>query len=234
MPSAKTIHIWRSSRAKTPRTVKISVLPSAAPNSHIARRQPVHRHIKPLGDRCCGKSRASRVSFPHVSPEAMVARSVPAAMVPVLPLWRAVFLGEAIGPFDQIRQMAPWNGPAPAQAWDVLQADGVLQFYGWRGLVFESWGKGQLPLWNPYQLCGTPLLADSTVGSVLPAAHRPGHAARPHRGGHDVPGLVPLVLGRARRSCFGACARVESCGRSRPGLRSPCPPLCCRGRRSRA
>ena len=90
------------------------------------------------------------------------------ALVPVIPLWRAVFLGEAIGPFDQIRQMAPWNGPAPAQAWDVLQADGVLQFYGWRDLVFESWRRRELPLWNPYELCGTPLLADSQSGALYP------------------------------------------------------------------
>ena len=46
-------------------------------------------------------------------------------LIAIIPLWRCVFLGEAIGPFDQIRQMAPWNGPKPAQPWDVLQADGV-------------------------------------------------------------------------------------------------------------
>src|SRR5580704_4587150 len=78
------------------------------------------------------------------------------ALVPLIPLFRAVFMGEAIGPFDQIRQMAPWNGPKPTQPWDVLQADGVLQFYVWRDLVFDAYGKGQLPFWNSYQLAGTP------------------------------------------------------------------------------
>ncbi|HWD39487.1 MAG TPA: hypothetical protein VG944_11605 [Fimbriimonas sp.] len=90
------------------------------------------------------------------------------ALLPLLPLWRAVFLGEAIGPFDQIRQMAPWNGPKPAQPWDVLQADGVLQFYPWRDMVFDSWGKGQLPLWNPYELAGTPLMANSQSAAFYP------------------------------------------------------------------
>ena len=89
-------------------------------------------------------------------------------LLPVIPLFRAVFLGEAIGPFDQIRQMSPWNGAKPAQAWDVLQADGVLQFYVWRNLVFDAWGKGQLPFWNSYQLAGTPLLANSQSAGLYP------------------------------------------------------------------
>lgn len=77
-------------------------------------------------------------------------------------------MGEAIGPFDQIRQFAPWNGPKPTDAWDVLQADGVLQFYVWRDLVFESWRNFQVPFWNPYQLAGTPLLANSQSGALYP------------------------------------------------------------------
>lgn len=79
-----------------------------------------------------------------------------------------MFLGEAIGPFDQIRQFAPWNGPKPGDAWDVLQADGVIQFYVWRDLVFESWRNFQVPFWNPYQLGGTPLLANSQSGALYP------------------------------------------------------------------
>ena len=90
------------------------------------------------------------------------------AVCAALPLWRAIFLGEAIGPFDQIRQMAPWNGPPPSRPWDVLQADAVLQFYPWRDMVFESWRHGQLPSWNPYELAGTPLLANSQSAALYP------------------------------------------------------------------
>ncbi len=90
------------------------------------------------------------------------------AVLPLIPLYRAVFMGEAIGPFDQIRQMAPWNGTKPAQPWDVLQADGVLQFYVWRDLVFDAWGKNQIPFWNTYQLAGTPLLGNSQSGALYP------------------------------------------------------------------
>ena len=35
-------------------------------------------------------------------------------------------------------------------------------------MVFESWGKGQLPAWNPYELAGTPLLANSQSGAFYP------------------------------------------------------------------
>jgi len=89
-------------------------------------------------------------------------------LIPLIPLWRAIFLGESIGPFDQIRQMAPWYGPKPSQPWDVLQADGVLQFYGWRDLVFQSWAHGTIPFWNPFELCGTPLLANSQSAPLYP------------------------------------------------------------------
>ncbi|HEY0868632.1 MAG TPA: hypothetical protein VGE01_14705 [Fimbriimonas sp.] len=88
--------------------------------------------------------------------------------LPLLVLSRAVFLGQTIGAFDQIRQMSPWNGPEPPEPWDVLQADAVLQFYPWRDLVLDSWGQLRPPFWNPYQLAGTPLLANSQSAGFYP------------------------------------------------------------------
>ncbi|MCX7799553.1 MAG: hypothetical protein N2109_04340 [Fimbriimonadales bacterium] len=75
----------------------------------------------------------------------------------LLPVGRAVFGAEAVGAFDQIRQMPPWNGPKPKQAWDILQADSVLQFYVWRKLVIED----GLTWVNPYSFGGSPLAANS-------------------------------------------------------------------------
>lgn len=89
-------------------------------------------------------------------------------LFPLLPLGKAVFTGQAIGPFDQIRHMAPWNGPEPGRPFDVLQADGALQFFPWRDMVFEAWSRGELPLWNPFQLAGTPLLANSQSAGFYP------------------------------------------------------------------
>ena len=89
-------------------------------------------------------------------------------LTPLLPLWRAIFLGEAIGPFGQIHSLAPWHGPKPDRPFDVLQADGVLQFYGWRDLVLSAWSEGKLPFWNPYSLAGTPLLANGQSAALYP------------------------------------------------------------------
>ena len=90
------------------------------------------------------------------------------ALVPLLVLWPAVFGGQAIGEWDHIRAMGPTYGPQPQTPWDVLQADGVLQFAPWRMLVFDSWSHGQIPAWNNYQLMGTPLLANSQSAGFYP------------------------------------------------------------------
>jgi len=89
-------------------------------------------------------------------------------LAPLFPLWRCIWHGEAIGAFDQVRHFAPWNQPTDGKPWDVLQADSVLQFYPWRQLVFDSWGEGRIPFWNPYEFAGTPLLANSQSGGLYP------------------------------------------------------------------
>ncbi len=89
-------------------------------------------------------------------------------LVPIVALLPCVVGGEIPGPFNQIRQMQPWNGPKPTQPWDVLQADGVLQFYPWRDMVLRSYASGHLPFWNHYELAGTPLLANSQSGGFYP------------------------------------------------------------------
>lgn len=88
--------------------------------------------------------------------------------LPLVPLWHAVVGGKTIGPWDQISVFAPWMSSVPNQPWDVLQADGALQFYVWRDLVFESWRQFEVPFWNPYPLAGTPLLANSQSGALYP------------------------------------------------------------------
>lgn len=37
--------------------------------------------------------------------------------------------------------------------------DAILQYYPWHHFVFESFKNGILPLWNPYQMMGMPLMA---------------------------------------------------------------------------
>ncbi|MBL8048244.1 MAG: hypothetical protein JNJ45_06135 [Chthonomonas sp.] len=74
------------------------------------------------------------------------------------------------GPTDKIMPMVVNSGVEPDQKrpWNVLEADGVLQFQPWRKLVLESWAHGEIPQWNPYQLAGTPLLANSQSAGLYP------------------------------------------------------------------
>jgi len=91
------------------------------------------------------------------------------ALLPLLPLWKCLFRGEAIGPWDHLaRQLPNPTAPIPSSAWDILQADGILQFYVWRDLVFQSWRAGEVPAINPYAMAGTPLLANSQSGALYP------------------------------------------------------------------
>ena len=88
--------------------------------------------------------------------------------LPLIPLFRCLFLGQTIGAWDEIRTMAPWNRASNGRPWDVLQADSVLEFYGWRDQVFKAWGTYHIPLWNHSELGGTPLLANSQTGALYP------------------------------------------------------------------
>ncbi len=86
-----------------------------------------------------------------------------AALVPFLP---ALWGGKQLGPTEHIQAMV--GGSAPSYGWDVLQADGVLQFWPWRDIVFDAWRHGQMPLVNPYQLAGQPLAGNSQSGAFYP------------------------------------------------------------------
>lgn len=88
------------------------------------------------------------------------------ALLPLIPLYKAVLMGDVIGPFEQI--VSPEGVASQERAWDILQADAALQSYPWRDLVLESWSKGRAPLWNPYQLGGTELAANSQSGAFYP------------------------------------------------------------------
>lgn len=79
-----------------------------------------------------------------------------------------IFGGKQLGPTEHIQTMVTPGSAAPEYGWDVLQADGVLQFYPWRDLVFDAWKKGQVPIVNPYQLAGQPLNANSQSAGAYP------------------------------------------------------------------
>lgn len=76
-----------------------------------------------------------------------------------------------LAPLRLLYHFEPWRTLPHAfdkPAWDVLIWDGVAQFYVWREVVRQLWLNGELPLWNPYALCGTPLLANSQSAPFYP------------------------------------------------------------------
>lgn len=70
----------------------------------------------------------------------------------------------------QVNHLAPWSA-YPEFASPVKNSaipDVVGQIYPWKKLVIDSWSKGEVPLWNPYILSGTPLLANYQSASLSP------------------------------------------------------------------
>ena len=89
-------------------------------------------------------------------------------VVAFIPYASALVTGQNLGPTEHIQTMVTPDAPKPTYGWDILQADGVLQFLPWRDLVFDAWRHGEAPMMNPYQLAGQPLTANSQSGGFYP------------------------------------------------------------------
>lgn len=96
-------------------------------------------------------------------------------LLPLSVLHPGVLGNQTIGPWDETAAYGALGGGPKEIAeldakrpYDVLQMDAVLQFYGWRELVFESWGRREEPVWNPYQFGGSPLMGNSQSAAYYP------------------------------------------------------------------
>lgn len=75
-----------------------------------------------------------------------------------------VFLrGELIGPADVLYEMSPWSELAPTE-WRGNPHSLMLDIYAFFSQTYhnvaEAFHRGEWPLWNPYQFCGMPVLAN--------------------------------------------------------------------------
>lgn len=82
-------------------------------------------------------------------------------------LWPVVFGGQAFVPATLLRYVAPWE-QAAKPPWNPLMYDSVGQFYPWRHFASEELRAGRIPLWNPYQFCGTPFVGNSQSAVFYP------------------------------------------------------------------
>lgn len=113
-------------------------------------------------------------------------------------LWRSLFAGEVFLPAALLAHAAPWKGTAlfpDPPIWNPLRWDGIGQFYPWRHFAAETLRSGVLPLWNPYQFCGTPFAANSQS-----AVYYPGNL------------LFALIPDTARAFAWSALLHLTLCG----------------------
>ncbi len=86
-------------------------------------------------------------------------------------LAKSLFTGDVFLPARLLAHVAPWAGNAPADSlpqWNPLRWDALAQFYPWRHFAAQSVRQGVVPLWNPYQFCGTPFVANSQSAVFYP------------------------------------------------------------------
>lgn len=73
-----------------------------------------------------------------------------------------------IGLYHPLRDLYAKDYPRGIPYKNSLITDPVRQQYPWRKLVIEAEKNQILPLWNPYNLAGTPLLANFQSGAFYP------------------------------------------------------------------
>jgi len=87
-------------------------------------------------------------------------------------LWRSTLGGRVLLPADLLLVMEPWRHyrhqfPEFHRVSNPM-LDPVQAFYPWRKYAGESLRSGTVPLWNPYELCGTPFVANNQSAVFYP------------------------------------------------------------------
>jgi hypothetical protein len=82
-----------------------------------------------------------------------------------------LFPGKSFGPLSNLYTWSPWNltqiGTQSPKGNELLN-DQILQFIPWREYTVANMRKGMVPLWNPYQYCGSPFLGNSQSAPFYP------------------------------------------------------------------
>lgn len=73
-----------------------------------------------------------------------------------------------IGLYHPFRDLYAKEYPRGIPFKNFLITDPIRQQYPWRLLAIENWKHIQLPLWNPYSMAGTPLLANFQTAAFYP------------------------------------------------------------------
>lgn len=92
-----------------------------------------------------------------------------AGLVFVMVVWWPVLVGRrTLLGGDILYQFIPWADGSPHVPHNPILSDPVSQFVTALSLFRQDLASGQLPLWNPYTLNGTPLLGNGTSAILSP------------------------------------------------------------------
>lgn len=85
----------------------------------------------------------------------------------------ALFGGRVLLPADIVPLMRPWSATARERFPDFRFAQNqmhgpIFEYYSWRHYARERILAGEVPLWNPYELGGNVLLANSQSAALYP------------------------------------------------------------------
>jgi O-antigen/teichoic acid export membrane protein len=94
-------------------------------------------------------------------------------LLPLAFFYSVTLGGKTLIPADNLYQYQPWAGyrdelGVPAIPHNALLSDLVLENYQWKLFIRGALGQGELPLWNPYILAGTPFLAAGQHSALYP------------------------------------------------------------------
>lgn len=73
-----------------------------------------------------------------------------------------------VGLYHPFRDLYAPTNPNGVAYKNFLITDPVRQQYPWKSLTMDAWKQGHLPLWNPYEMAGMPLLATVQPGAFYP------------------------------------------------------------------
>jgi hypothetical protein len=90
------------------------------------------------------------------------------ALLATLLLNKSLLPGYTLLPLDLVTTIAPWDDPNAEPLANPLLSDPFYSFYPRRYLLTEALQAGQLPLWNPFIMTGTPEVANPNFQLFYP------------------------------------------------------------------
>ncbi len=140
---------------------------------------------------------ASDLQVAETTPASYVGAFLGFLLLAILFLWNEIAGHRVLLPAGLLDHIYPYaaNSTSIRQPmWDPLHWDGIGQFYPWRLLAARAVRRGTIPLWNPYQFCGTPFIANSQSAVFYPAT------------------IIFVVFSVARAFAYSACLHLALAG----------------------